>query len=480
MAGLAEQLLQMGMSETQHRRLIELAQEKFGIYAAALAASSSLKRSQRFFSIKKNGLLPNLHLFCAENALYLYSELSCESCAKAKCRCITSRGGSKLCQPALCIHLSPLADPQIKRVAKLILQHKSEGGLDRFESEIDLMHKFIGSPFIAQILHSNVSESAGVAYYEYCNQGSLTRFFKMNPHFTLETQAPFFLCLFRNFLGGLAALEEKAVVHRDIKEDNLLIHQLDSSFRGVIADFDTALEHSVVDDCAVEGITDYYSPGKLHKYLGNPTVAADLKEDVWAMGCLFHWMLYRKMPRWCPFVTILTSLYNDISNLKAPSEDAEPSEGEEESKGKAESSAYHSDRSSLALAGSEERTKKILDAISAISLESLIYWGAPSPAVDKPLEDLAHALNALLEEDDNLSWQELTHIMEALHVKIRQAWSLMSSSSSRYPLQNTIWEHMLHSEEGKRKTGRELVFIFEAFAKENGLLLVAKSDTSTL
>ena len=91
----------------------------------------------------------------------------------------------------------------------------------------------------------------------------------------------------RDVTRGLRYLHFNAVLHRDIKPQNVLIGQTGTC---KLADFGMALQHDKVvqDGISIEGTPHYMAPETVHGQIG-------MAADVWALGVTTWEMLYGKL-----------------------------------------------------------------------------------------------------------------------------------------------------------------------------------------
>lgn len=184
-----------------------------------------------------------------------------------------------------------------KTVAVKVMLSKvavDEGARKRFLREIDVT---------AQLKHENLvslweSGSAGSAFYfalEFCNRGSLDRL--MNHHggkLTVQRAAPIML----QCLSGLEAAHTQGFVHRDLKPQNILLHQDNQNWTAKVADFGLAKDF---ERAGFSGMTATGAAGGTLDFMPREQLT-DFKRvkpvsDVWGIGATFYFVLTGYFPR---------------------------------------------------------------------------------------------------------------------------------------------------------------------------------------
>lgn len=117
---------------------------------------------------------------------------------------------------------------------------------------------------------------------EFMPQGSLTDFMRKTP----KLPEPSVFSIFLQVLKGLLFLDSQAVIHRDLKPDNILIRDSDNGLTVKIADF------SIAERLDNTGKT------LLHRVCGTPGFMApevyagayDRKADVYSLGLVLFYL----------------------------------------------------------------------------------------------------------------------------------------------------------------------------------------------
>lgn len=140
---------------------------------------------------------------------------------------------------------------------------------------------------VARIYEFGEHEGRRFLTMEYIDGTSLAGLLARDGRMTLEAAAP----LLRDICGGLSAVHEAGVVHRDIKPDNILVAH---GGRVVLADFGIARAtrgaHESTLQNARAGTPAYMSPEQL---VGDDVTA---RSDVYALGVLAFEMLTGALP----------------------------------------------------------------------------------------------------------------------------------------------------------------------------------------
>lgn len=157
----------------------------------------------------------------------------------------------------------------------------------------------------AKIVNENNEES--VVLYTELFENDLSTFLKSKEN--RATLTPHLQDLFIEYLEGLLAMHTKGYVHSDIKTSNLLIkrlHTLFSPFRASIGDLGSVN----TTECTFK----WLSPQRLPSYLKEQGQKATPQDDVWALGIVFHELLYGVKPNFTLLLSCLESVQHDKTN----------------------------------------------------------------------------------------------------------------------------------------------------------------------
>ncbi len=173
---------------------------------------------------------------------------------------------------------------------------------DKIEKEYNLLSQFKGDRGIIQVYDLvNMPNKNDVAtmtlYEENCNQGDLINYLSQN-----ENRLPpqIFPKLAEDWIYGLKTIHDKGIAHRDIKPDNLLIHQEGNEVHGKICDFDLAISTGTGKTAAV-GTENFSSPEKVAAKLNRNGIwecNKEPKSDVWSMGVALYLMYSGQSVLW--------------------------------------------------------------------------------------------------------------------------------------------------------------------------------------
>lgn len=104
---------------------------------------------------------------------------------------------------------------------------------------------------------------------------------------TLETKKRLFVML--TAVGALSILHKNGIIHLDLKPDNILIQEYESSLIAKIIDFDSSIiKGEPIDAEMLVGDAVYYSP-EFAQYIDShgETLPPDEKSDIFSMGLIF-------------------------------------------------------------------------------------------------------------------------------------------------------------------------------------------------
>lgn len=172
-------------------------------------------------------------------------------------------------------------NPSEDLVAKII-QLNDLGRLQSIQMELKVLQKLPQHNNLVNVKKMKLS-SHHKQYFimEYCSGGTLTDFIKSNKSISEDEIIDFL----QQFCMGYRVLFEMGIIHRDIKPDNILIHN--DIYK--IADFGLAkvveqLKESM--KLSTRGTPLYLAPELIQKTAAGPKV------DMWSLGVILHKMLF--------------------------------------------------------------------------------------------------------------------------------------------------------------------------------------------
>ncbi|KAA6395534.1 MAG: putative AGC family protein kinase [Streblomastix strix] len=157
--------------------------------------------------------------------------------------------------------------------------------------------KNVLNPFVVKHIESFQTEDYAVILMEYANMGGLDSLIASKK----DIPIPLIRVIMRQIFEGLRLMHEKGLIHRDIKEQNILLHSPLGTFHVIlkICDFGLVKSQKNVEQStlvSVAGTLPYLPPELL---LGNEEgdpLKADTKVDVWAAGIILHRLLTHSFP----------------------------------------------------------------------------------------------------------------------------------------------------------------------------------------
>ncbi|KAL6359343.1 hypothetical protein LRP88_06763 [Fusarium phalaenopsidis] len=176
-------------------------------------------------------------------------------------------------------------------------------------TEVETMKRLKGHRPIVTYIDSHASELRGGGYevfllMEFCNGGGLIDF--MNTRLQHRLTEPEILNIFTDIAEGVACMHylKPALLHRDLKVENVLITAKGSSKRFKLCDFGSAapprpapttvVECRLMDEDVQKHTTlQYRSPEMIDVYRKQPI---NEKSDIWALGVLLYKLCYYTTP----------------------------------------------------------------------------------------------------------------------------------------------------------------------------------------
>lgn len=192
----------------------------------------------------------------------------------------------------------------LKRVAV-----PDKDALRGMRTEVETMKRLKGHRPIVTYIDSHASELRGGGYevfllMEYCNGGGLIDF--MNTRLQHRLTEPEILQIFTDVAEGVACMHylKPALLHRDLKVENVLINATASRKKFKLCDFGSAAPPraapTTVTDCRLveedvqkHTTMQYRSPEMIDVYRKQPI---DEKSDIWALGVLLYKLCYYTTP----------------------------------------------------------------------------------------------------------------------------------------------------------------------------------------
>ena len=173
---------------------------------------------------------------------------------------------------------------QIKKSSACLL---SDG---KIKDEIEILKK-LDHPDIVRIIESFNTKNSYILITEYCEEGEL---FDQVKNQLSETQIA---VIFRQLLSGLAYLHSNNIVHRDLKLENILIHEIERSkttgedlFNIKIIDFGTArIFDKNRKPQSIVGSSYYIAPEVLRQKYNKEC-------DLWSVGVILYMFIVGHAP----------------------------------------------------------------------------------------------------------------------------------------------------------------------------------------
>lgn len=192
----------------------------------------------------------------------------------------------------------------LKRVAVPDKDH-----LANMRTEVETMKKLKGHRHIVRYMDSHASQLQGAGYevfllMEYCSGGGLIDF--MNTRLRNRLTEPEILKIFSDIAEGVACMHylRPALLHRDLKVENVLISGSGPTTTYKLCDFGSAAPPRPAASSAAEGrlievdiqrhtTLQYRSPEMIDVYRKQPI---DEKCDIWALGVFLYKLCYYTTP----------------------------------------------------------------------------------------------------------------------------------------------------------------------------------------
>ncbi|KEY70037.1 hypothetical protein S7711_04052 [Stachybotrys chartarum IBT 7711] len=206
------------------------------------------------------------------------------------------------------VKLSKPVDGTDQAVLKRVAVPDKES-LRGMRTEVETMKRLKGHRPIVTYIDSHASELRGGGYevfllMEFCNGGGLIDF--MNTRLQHRLTEPEILNIFADIAEGVACMHylKPALLHRDLKVENVLITSRGSNKRFKLCDFGSAapprpapttvVECRLMDEDVQKHTTlQYRSPEMVDVYRKQPI---NEKSDIWALGVLLYKLCYYTTP----------------------------------------------------------------------------------------------------------------------------------------------------------------------------------------
>ena len=175
----------------------------------------------------------------------------------------------------------------LKQIKKSSANLLSDGEI---KDEIEILKK-LDHPDIVRIIESFNTRNSYILITEYCEEGEL---FDQVKNQLSETQIA---VIFRQLLSGLAYLHSNNIVHRDLKLENILIHEIEKSkttgedlFNIKIIDFGTArIFDKNKKPQSIVGSSYYIAPEVLRQKYNKEC-------DLWSVGVILYMFIVGHAP----------------------------------------------------------------------------------------------------------------------------------------------------------------------------------------
>jgi serine/threonine protein kinase len=174
----------------------------------------------------------------------------------------------------------------LKFVALKVIDITIQKSREQVMNEIRI-HGSLSHPHIIRLLDHFHDETYHYLVLEYCEQGELYAYLQSKQGKLPEAEIKVFLS---HILEGLMYLENKGIIHRDIKLGNLL---LTSSGEIKISDFGLAVNTRSLDANPVDkmsGTPNYIAPEIIRKRCVTPV------SDIWSLGCVAYALFEGSLP----------------------------------------------------------------------------------------------------------------------------------------------------------------------------------------
>lgn len=179
---------------------------------------------------------------------------------------------------------------------------KSTNKLTDVQNEIDVMKRLSTCPKTVQLIDYGQDQSSFYIIQELCKGGDINNFMGLCKSLPERSVSK----IINDVCIGLAYMHDQGIIHRDIKESNILINvPSDSEMTVKIGDFGLSVKSNlgISKSNGVKGTAYYMAPENLMR-------TYYLKSDIWSLGVMTYKLLSGKYP------------FNDKNNSKQPTKEA--------------------------------------------------------------------------------------------------------------------------------------------------------------
>lgn len=218
------------------------------------------------------------------------------------------------------INLPTLALIQTTKVARLSVDLSSNA--PHFSREIGMLHYLDDTQGVVQLYHSAVYEGSrgrekcfkGLMFQELYDE-NLTSYLERTQPVNFNDRKE----LFKELLKALIALQERSVIHNDLKPDNIFCKQMgDGCLIVSIGDLEFAFrpddDENIIKGCLTRGSPGFISPERFSYLQDSKTnPKPGLPSDVWSIGLVMHRIYHDEWPDVCER---MSDIYDVLEKVK--------------------------------------------------------------------------------------------------------------------------------------------------------------------